>query len=60
MHRCQRTQEFGRNGLLEFGAVMLIPKTPLPPGGVCKVSATVNGRQYNWSFTVADEANRSL
>jgi uncharacterized protein YkwD len=47
-----RTQEIGRNGLLEAGAVIIIPRTALPPGGVCKVSAIVNGQQYNWSFTV--------
>jgi uncharacterized protein YkwD len=51
-----RTQEIARNGLLEFGAVILIPRTPLPIGSTCKVSATINGRQYNWSFKVAGDA----
>jgi hypothetical protein len=47
------TQDSGRNGLLEFGAVIIIPKTPIPSGATCKVSTSVNGRQYNWSFKVA-------
>jgi len=55
-----RTQEIGRNGLFEFGAVILVPRTPLPPSSTCKVSAIVNGRQYNWSFTVANEQDGSF
>jgi hypothetical protein len=50
-----RTQEIARDGLYEEGAVIIIPRTPLPAGSTCKVSATVNGKQYNWSFTVAAE-----
>jgi hypothetical protein len=50
-----RTQEIARNGLEEAGAVIMIPRTPLPPGSTCKVSATVNGKQYDWSFMVAEE-----
>ena len=55
-----RTQDIGRNGLLESGAVIIIPRTPLPPGSTCKVSATVNGQQYNWSFTIAAHPEESL
>ncbi len=55
-----RTQKIGRGGMLEFGAVIIIPRTPLPPGANCKVSATVNGRQYDWSFNVANTANASM
>jgi hypothetical protein len=50
-----RTQEIARDGLYEEGAVVLIPRRPLPPGSTCKVSAMVNGKQYDWSFMVAGE-----
>jgi uncharacterized protein YkwD len=35
------------------GAVVIVPRLPLAPGARYQVSATVNGRQYKWSFTVA-------
>lgn len=35
------------------GAIVIVPKQPLTPGARYEVSATVNGRDYRWSFTVA-------
>lgn len=47
------TQRDGRGGLRFFGAVILMPRKPLTPGASYKVSATVNGQKYDWSFKVA-------
>lgn len=34
------------------GAIAIVPKRPLTPGAHYQVSATVNGREYQWSFSV--------
>jgi uncharacterized protein YkwD len=40
-----------REGLRDFGAVVVIPRDPLTPGGYT-VSITAMGRQYTWSFGI--------
>lgn len=44
-------QQRGRDALHDFGAVVLIPRTPLKKGSTYTVSMTVNGRRYKWSFS---------
>ncbi len=38
--------------LKEFGAVVVIPRHPLPPGNY-RATVTVNEKEYGWSFTLA-------
>lgn len=35
------------------GAIVIVPKEPMEAGGRYNVVATVNGRDYEWSFTIA-------
>ncbi len=44
-------QERGRAILRESGAAIIVPRYPLLPGDY-SVSATLNNRAYQWSFTV--------
>lgn len=48
-------QERGRAILMQLGAAMIIPRYPLKPGNY-SVTATLNDRAYQWSFTVAGNA----
>ncbi len=47
------TQSTGRGALSASGAVVVIPRDPLIKGASYKVSLVVNGKQYNWKFSVA-------
>jgi pSer/pThr/pTyr-binding forkhead associated (FHA) protein len=47
----ERTRVVG--GLRSQGAVVIVPRTPLDVGARYDVIATVNGRDYKWSFSVA-------
>ncbi|HVN28005.1 MAG TPA: FHA domain-containing protein [Candidatus Binataceae bacterium] len=42
-------------GLRSQGAVVIVPRHPLEPGPGYDVVATINGRDYKWSFGVAHE-----
>jgi Cysteine-rich secretory protein family len=46
-------QQRARRVLLDFGAVVLVPRAPLRKGASYTVSMTVNGREYEWSFSTA-------
>lgn len=46
-------QQRGRDVLHEYGAVILIPQSPLKKGETYEVSMTVNGQRYKWSFSTA-------
>jgi hypothetical protein len=46
-----RTRVVG--GLRSQGAVIIVPRQPLEAGGNYEVLATINGRDYKWSFSVA-------
>lgn len=48
------TQRDARDDLRFFGAVILIPRYPLAPGTTYRVSATINGQSYQWSFKLDD------
>jgi uncharacterized protein YkwD len=45
-------QERGRSVLHELGAAIIVPRYPLRPGRY-SVTATINNRAYQWSFTVS-------
>ena len=47
-------QEYGRWALRSSGAVVLIPRAPLEPGGQYSVSIAALGHPYAWSFRVGD------
>lgn len=47
------TQKIGRNGLKYFGAVVMIPRTPLDPDTLYTVSMKVEDVNYQWSFSTA-------
>jgi pSer/pThr/pTyr-binding forkhead associated (FHA) protein len=47
----ERTRVVG--GLRSQGAVVIVPRNPLDAGARYDVLATVNGRDYKWSFSVA-------
>lgn len=47
-------QTLGRKILADRGAVILVPKVTLPSGKTYTASVTVNGQQYQWSFTVIE------
>ena len=47
----ERTRVVG--GLRSQGAVVIVPRSPLDVGARYDVIATVNGRDYKWSFSVA-------
>ncbi|HEY6417813.1 MAG TPA: CAP domain-containing protein, partial [Candidatus Binataceae bacterium] len=42
-----------RDILKSTGAVVVIPREPLEKGAKYRVAITVNGKQYNWSFSTA-------
>jgi uncharacterized protein YkwD len=44
-------QTLGRRILQERGAVVLVPRSPLPTG-TYTASVTANGKQHQWTFTV--------
>jgi hypothetical protein len=51
-------QEYGRWALKRFGAVALIPRTPLTPGAKYDVSITTRrGKVFAWSFSTAETAD---
>jgi uncharacterized protein YkwD len=50
-------QQWGRNTLKGFGAVVLIPRSPLVPGHRYTVDLIVSGRRYGWSFSVEQQIN---
>lgn len=50
-------QEIGRSILKAQGAVIVIPRTPLPAGATVKAAVTVNGHLHAWSFTTAAQGS---
>lgn len=48
-------QDMGRRILKGQGAVIVIPRDPLPPGATVEVEVSVNGQRHAWSFTTAQE-----
>jgi hypothetical protein len=42
----------GRNMLGRFGAIPIVPRSPLAPG-LYHISVTADSKKYSWSFTVA-------
>ncbi len=51
-------QEWARNVLAAYGAIVLIPRAPLRRGVAYAVSITANGQNYDWSFTVSGPQGR--
>jgi FHA domain len=47
------SQERGRGILHGYAMVAVIPRRPLHPGAKYAVAMTVNGKKYDWSFSVA-------
>jgi hypothetical protein len=45
-------QSAGRQVLAASGSVAVIPRRPLTRGAAYSVKMTVNGREYDWTFTV--------
>lgn len=45
------TQELARSILKDYGAIVLVPRTPLTPGRYT-VLVTSEARSYTWSFTI--------
>ncbi len=45
------TQSMTRNQLASFGAIVMMPRTPLKPGSY-SVAIEAGGHEYSWSFTV--------
>ncbi|GAA0514217.1 hypothetical protein [Deinococcus depolymerans] len=50
-------QETGRRILKGQGAVIVIPRTPLPAGATVQAAVTVNGQLHAWSFTTAQQGS---
>ena len=46
------TQAMMRNQLINFGAIVMMPRMPLQPGSY-SVSITAGGHEYSWSFSVS-------
>jgi len=46
------TQAMMRNQLINFGAIVMMPRMPLEPGSY-SVSITTGGHEYSWSFSVS-------
>jgi len=42
----------------EAGAIVIVPRSPLVPGAHYQVSATVNDKQYEWSFSVGNVSTK--
>ncbi len=51
-----RIQSDARKGLSYSMAAVIVPRAPLKPGSVYKVSMTIDSTEYNWSFKVATDA----
>jgi pSer/pThr/pTyr-binding forkhead associated (FHA) protein len=49
----QYIQEYARQVLHSFSAIVLIPRNPLVAGKTYAVSITADGQGYKWSFTTA-------
>ena len=47
-------QEYGRWALRSNSAIVMVPAAPLHPGALYKVSLSVSGQKYSWSFQVRD------
>lgn len=47
------TQQTARQVLTGQGTVVIIPRVPLQKGATYRVSMTVSGKQYQWSFSIA-------
>jgi len=47
-------QSAGRGVLAESGTVVVIPRRPLGRGSSYGVNITVNGRSYDWKFSIAN------
>jgi hypothetical protein len=52
----QLTEKIGRNDLEDFGAVILVPRSPLKAGGRYDVTLRVDDVNYSWSFSVSPAA----
>jgi hypothetical protein len=50
-------QEYGRWALRTTSAIVMVPATPLRAGDVYKVSFSVSGQKYSWSFQVREPNN---
>jgi uncharacterized protein YkwD len=46
------SQQLGRDILKDYGAIVVIPRAPLAAGGKYFVSISVNGRPYQWHFSI--------
>ncbi|MGH7934624.1 MAG: CAP domain-containing protein [Candidatus Binataceae bacterium] len=51
------TQKLGRGGLEFYGAVVMIPRTPLKPDTRYTVSMKVEDMDYTWSFSTGTAAH---
>jgi len=47
-------EQSAREGLKRYGAVVLIPRSPLVPGAIYDVAITAGGRQYQWSYSTSN------
>jgi hypothetical protein len=45
-----------REGLHDYGAVVVIPKDPLQPGHQYTITVVADSQPYSWSFSVAPDA----
>lgn len=50
-------QDMGRRILKGQGAVIVIPRTPLPADATVQVAVTVNGQRQTWSFRTAPQGS---
>lgn len=51
------TQRMAREELNNFGAIVIVPRSPLT-AGTYSVSITAGGHSYSWSFSVVREVSR--
>ncbi len=49
-------QKWARRVLHAYGAVVMIPKSPLQPGHQYTASVVADSQTYNWSFSIAPDA----
>ncbi len=56
IHPNSSYQSVGRTILDYQDAILIIPRTPLTPGGIYIVSVDANGQTYTWSFGVSSLA----
>lgn len=47
------SQQLGRDILKDYGAIVVIPRVPLAAGGNYYVSISVNGKPYQWHFSIS-------